>query len=73
MRWVGYVVHKTEKRNTDRVLVGKSEGKRSLGKPRHTVEHNVKMNSNDIGWEDQDWINTALVHGTSGRPLWTWW
>jgi hypothetical protein len=54
MRWVGYVVHKTEKRNTDRVLVGKSEGKRSLGKPRHTVQHNVKMNSNDIGWEDQD-------------------
>lgn len=52
MRWVGYVVHKTEKRNTDRVLVGKSEGNRSLGKPRPTVEHNIKMNSTDTGWED---------------------
>ena len=44
----------TEKRNTDRVLVGKPEGK-----SRHRVEHTVKLNSKEIEWEDEDWINMA--------------
>ena len=59
MRRAGYAVHMTEKRNTDRVLVGKPEGKRSLGKPRHRMEHSVKLNSKEIEWEDEDWINMA--------------
>jgi hypothetical protein len=54
MRWVGYVIHLAEKRNTHRVLVGKPEGNRSLVKPGHTVEYNTKMNSKEIGWEDKD-------------------
>jgi len=49
----------TEKRNTYRVLVGKPEGKRSLGKPRHTVEHRVKPKSKEREWEDEEWINIA--------------
>jgi hypothetical protein len=36
MRWVGYVVHGTEERKTHRFFMGKPEGNRSLGKPRHT-------------------------------------
>jgi hypothetical protein len=35
MRWVGHVVHTGERRGVQRVLVGKPEGKRPLGRPRH--------------------------------------
>jgi hypothetical protein len=47
----------TEKRNTHRVLVGKRERNRSLGKPRHTVKHSVETNSKEIVRVDKDWIN----------------
>jgi hypothetical protein len=43
MRWAGHVAHTGEKRNAYRVLVGKPEGKRSLGRPRHRWEDNIKM------------------------------
>jgi hypothetical protein len=36
------------------VLVGKPEGKRSLGRPRCTWEYNIKMDLREIGWEDMD-------------------
>jgi hypothetical protein len=49
----------TEKRNIDRVLVGKPEGNRSLGKPRHRVEHSVKMNSKEIRWKNEGWFNVT--------------
>jgi len=38
MRWVGYVVHMGEERGVYRVLVGKPEGKRPLGRPRHRID-----------------------------------
>ena len=38
------------------VLVGKTEGKRALGRPRSRVKDNIKMESNEIGWEDVDWM-----------------
>jgi hypothetical protein len=53
------VVYWTGKRNIDRVWEGKPEGNRSLGKPEHRVEHSVKTNSKEIGWEDEGWINMA--------------
>jgi hypothetical protein len=48
-----YVVHMTEKRNTDRVLVGKPEGNTSHGKPRHRLQPSVKLSSIEIKWEDE--------------------
>jgi hypothetical protein len=47
MRWAEHEARMREKRNECRVLVGKSEGKRSLGRPRHRCEDNIKI---DIGW-----------------------
>jgi hypothetical protein len=38
------------KRNTHRVLMGKSEGKRQLGRPEQILEDNMKMNLRKIGW-----------------------
>jgi hypothetical protein len=47
-----------EKRNSYRGFVGKPEGKRLLGKPRHRWE-NIKMDLRGIGWGGMDWINLA--------------
>jgi hypothetical protein len=46
-----------EKRNAYRILVGKPEGKRSLGRPRRRWEDNIKMDLREIGWGDMDWID----------------
>jgi hypothetical protein len=44
MRWAGHVACMGEGRGVQRVLVGKPEGKRPLGRPRHRWEDNIKMN-----------------------------
>jgi hypothetical protein len=49
MRWVGYVAPVGEKRNVCRILVGKPEGKRPLGRPRRRWEDNIKMDLREIG------------------------
>jgi hypothetical protein len=43
MRWAGHVARMKEKRNACRLLVGKPEGKRPLGRPRRRWEDNIKM------------------------------
>jgi hypothetical protein len=43
MRWAGHLAHMGEGRGVYRVLVGKREGKRPLGKLRHRWEDNIKM------------------------------
>jgi hypothetical protein len=40
-------------------LVGLLEWKTLLGRPRHTWEDNIKMDLEEIGWEDVDWIHLA--------------
>jgi hypothetical protein len=41
------------------VLVEKHEGKRPLGRPRHTWEDYIKMDLQEVGWGDMDWIDLA--------------
>jgi hypothetical protein len=48
-----------EKRSTHRILVGKKEGKRPLGRPRRRLENNIKMDLREIGWGGMDWIDLA--------------
>jgi hypothetical protein len=43
MRWAGHVVRMGAKRNAYRILVGKPEGKRPLGRPRYRWVENIKM------------------------------
>jgi hypothetical protein len=45
------------KRNAYRILVGKPEGMRPLGKPRRMREDNIRMNLREIGWGGMDWID----------------
>jgi hypothetical protein len=49
MRWAGHVPQMGEGRNVYRFLVGKSEGKRPLGRPRHRWEDGIKMDLSEIG------------------------
>jgi transposase len=48
-----------EKRNAYRVLLGKPEGKRPLGRPRRRWVDNIKIGLRDKGWEGVDWIDLA--------------
>jgi hypothetical protein len=48
-----------EKRNAYRILVGKREGKRPLGRPRRRWVDNIKMNLREIGWDAMNWIDVA--------------
>ncbi|KAJ4444238.1 hypothetical protein ANN_06029 [Periplaneta americana] len=48
-----------ECRNAYRVLVGRPEGKRSLGRPRRRWEDNIKMDLREVGYVDRDWIDLA--------------
>jgi hypothetical protein len=59
MRWTGYVARMGEKRNVYRLLVGKSERKRPLGRPRRRWIDNIKMDLLEIGLNVVDWIGLA--------------
>jgi hypothetical protein len=48
-----------EKRNAYRILVGKPEGKKPLGRPRRSWEDNIKIDLREIGWDDMSWIDLA--------------
>jgi hypothetical protein len=48
-----------EKRNAYRILVGKPEGKRTLGRPRRMGMDNIEMYLRKIGWDGKDWIVLA--------------
>jgi hypothetical protein len=59
MRWAGHVVRIGEKRNSCRILVGKPEGRRPVGRPRSRWKDNVKIDLREIGWGRMDWIDLA--------------
>ena len=53
------MAHMGEKRGVHRVLVGKPEGKRPLGRPRRRWEDNIKMDLQAVGWGCGDWMELA--------------
>jgi hypothetical protein len=57
MRWVGDVVGMAETRIAYRILEGKPEGKRPLGRPRCMWMDNVEIDLREIGWDGMDWID----------------
>jgi hypothetical protein len=48
-----------EMRNAYRILVGKPEVKRPLGRPKRRWEDNIKMDLREIGWDGMVWIDLA--------------
>ena len=59
MRWAGHVAGMGEKSGLYRVLVGKPEGRRPLGRPRRRWEDNIKMDLQEVGYGVMDWIELA--------------
>jgi hypothetical protein len=53
------------KRDAYRILVGKPEGKRPMGRPRCRLVDNIKMDLSEIGWDGMDWIDLG-----QDRDLW---
>ena len=66
MRWAGHVARMGEDRGMQRVLVGKPEGKRPLGRPRRRWEDNIKMDLQEVGGTGWSWLRI----GTGGGHLW---
>jgi hypothetical protein len=58
-RWAGHVARMEEKRNVYRLLVGKPEGKRPIGRPRRRWIDNIKMDLLETGLNVVDWIGLA--------------
>ena len=59
MRWAGHVAHMGEERGVYRVLVGKPEGKRPLGRSRRRWVDNIRMDLQEVGCGYMDWIGQA--------------
>ena len=59
MRWAGHVARMGEGRGVYRVLVGKPEVKRPLGRPRRRCEDNIKMDLQEVGCRCMGWIELA--------------
>jgi hypothetical protein len=68
MRWAGRVARIWEERKVNKVLVGKPEGKRQLGRPRHRWEYGIRTNLGESGvvWSGFDW----LTIGAGGWRRW---
>jgi transcription termination factor 2 len=59
MRWAEHVARMGEGRGVYRVLVGRPEGKRPLGRPRRRWKDNIKMDLREIGIDGANWIQLA--------------
>jgi hypothetical protein len=57
MRWAGNVARMEEVRGAYNILVGRPEGRRPLGRPRRRWEENNRMDIEEIGFGDVDWIH----------------
>ena len=64
MRRAGHVSSMGERRDVYRLLVGKTEGKRTLGRPRRRWEGNIKMDLQEPRCGGMNWIELAQVAGT---------
>jgi len=59
MRWAGHVARMRERRGVYRVLVGKPEGRRPIGRLRCRWKDNIKMDLQEVGCGGMDWIELA--------------
>jgi transcription termination factor 2 len=59
IRWAGHVARMGEKRNAYRILVGKPEGKRPLGRHRRRWEDNIRLDLRETGWGGMGCIDLA--------------
>jgi hypothetical protein len=63
MRWAGHVARMGEERTLFKVLVGKPEGKRLIGRSRRRWEDGIRMDLTEIGWKDVERVRLAQDRG----------
>jgi hypothetical protein len=71
MRWAGHVARKGEERKVNKVLVGKPEGKRPLGRPSRKWENGIRMDLREIGWKvwiGFDWLRIRTSGECDDEP-----
>jgi hypothetical protein len=71
MIWAGNLARMREKRNSYRILVGKPESMRSLGRSRCRWEDNIKIELREIGWSNMDWIDVDKDINKCRAPVFT--
>jgi hypothetical protein len=59
MTWAGHVARMGQERGTYQILVGRPKGRQPLGRPRHRLEDNIKMDLREVGWVGMNWIELA--------------
>jgi hypothetical protein len=59
MRWAGHMARMGEERKVYKVLMGKPEGKKPLGRSRCRWEDGIRMDLREIGWGSVEWIHLA--------------
>jgi len=69
MRWAGHVARMGQGRGLHRVLVGKPEGKRPLGRPRRRWEDSIKMDLQEVGAGYGDWMELAQDRDRWREPV----
>jgi len=67
MRCAEHVARMRERKGVYRILVGKREGKRPLGRPRRRWEENIKMALQDVGYAGMDWIELGQDRAGGGH------
>jgi len=70
MKWAGHVAHTGDRRGAYRVLMGRPEGKRPLGRPRQRWEDNIKMEFQKVGggaWTGLMWLRSGQGMGSCDR------
>ena len=68
LRRAGHIARMEQSRNTYKDLVGKSEGKRPLGRPRRRWVDNIKIDLMEVGCNPRDWIDLAESR-TNGKLM----
>jgi hypothetical protein len=59
MRWAGHLARMGERRGAYRILLGRPEGRRPLGRHRRKWEYKIKMDLREVEWEGMDWTELA--------------
>ena len=67
MRWAGHVARMGEERGVYRVLVGKPEGRRPLGRPRRRWVDNIRTDLQEVGCGYMDWMCWPRIQTGGGR------
>ena len=59
LRWAGHVARIKQYKSTHKILGGKPDGKRPLGRPKCRWEDNIKLDVREVGCDERDWIEVV--------------